>query len=69
MIVQALCIHETTVTRHHNDYLNNGKLASENGGSEGYLSVEQTKELVEYLTVHTFHHIQTRWNITFTIPK
>ena len=32
MIAQALRLHETTVQRHINEYLNKGKLMPENGG-------------------------------------
>ena len=39
MISQALRIHETTVARHINDYLQSEKLKPENGGSQSRLSV------------------------------
>ncbi len=32
MIAQALRLHQTTVDRHISDYLNQGKLKSDNGG-------------------------------------
>ncbi len=38
MISQALRIHETSVTRHINDYIIDKKLMPNSGGSEGYLS-------------------------------
>ena len=33
MIAQALRLHETTITRHIDDYISKNKLAPENGGS------------------------------------
>lgn len=50
MIAQALRLHETSVQRHISEYLNNGKLMPENGGSDSHLSKTQTAELTEYLT-------------------
>jgi transposase len=55
-IADALLIHETTVRQHIRDYLLSNKLKPENGGSQGYLSKQQTQELIAYLTAHTFHH-------------
>lgn len=42
MISQALHIHETTVLRHINDYLQSEKLKPENCGSQNRLSATQT---------------------------
>lgn len=50
MIAQALRLHETSVQRHISEYLNNGKLMPENGGSDSHLSEEQASELITYLT-------------------
>jgi transposase len=55
-IAEALLIHETTVTRHINEYLATGKLKPENGGSEGYLSVEQTDALILHLSNNTYRY-------------
>lgn len=44
MIAHSQLIHETTVRRHLNDWLNDEKLAPENGGSDSYLNEEQTAE-------------------------
>lgn len=49
MIAQALRLHETTIVRHINDYVEKDKLKPENGGSQGYLSVTQSQVLCEYL--------------------
>lgn len=50
MIAQSQRIHETTVHRHLNDWLNDEKLKPENGGSDNHLSETQTAELITYLT-------------------
>ncbi|ENE8569106.1 IS630 family transposase [Salmonella enterica] len=49
MIAQSQRIHETTVRRHLNDWLNDEKLKPENGGSDSHLSEAQTAELIAYL--------------------
>lgn len=56
MISQALRIHETTVIRHINDYLQSEKLKPENGGSQSRLSAAQTMKLIEHLAEHTYFH-------------
>ncbi|MCE1781812.1 winged helix-turn-helix domain-containing protein, partial [Enterobacter hormaechei] len=75
MIAQALRLHEMTVNRHISDYLNQGKLKSDNGGSDSLLSQEQTDFLINHLSQHLFHHtheivayVAQLWNITFSIP-
>jgi hypothetical protein len=37
MIAQALRLHETSVSRHLDQYLDSQKLLPGNGGSQGYL--------------------------------
>ncbi|WP_410737951.1 hypothetical protein [Citrobacter portucalensis] len=44
MIVQSQLIHETTVLRHLSDYLSDGKLTSDNGGSQEHLSSGESTE-------------------------
>ena len=56
MISQALRIHETTVARHINDYLQSEKLKPENGGSQSRLSAAQTMQLIEHLSENTYFH-------------
>jgi len=58
MIAQALRLHETSVNRHLNDYLGKRKLAPENGGSQSYLSPEQTIEVIQHLeeTPYRYSH-------------
>lgn len=75
MIAQALRLHQTTVDRHINDYVNDRKLKPENGGSEGMLNAEQTELLINHLSCHLFHHtheivayVAQCWEITFSIP-
>ncbi|MCP4989479.1 MAG: hypothetical protein GY928_26515 [Colwellia sp.] len=49
MIAQALSIHETSVVRYIDGYLIDKKLTINSGGSDGYLTDEQTKELIVHL--------------------
>lgn len=56
MIAQALRLHETTIIRHINDYLEKEKLKPENGGSNSYLSTSQTDEVVQHLMVNTYQY-------------
>lgn len=56
MISQALRIHETTVVRHINDYLQSEKLKPENGGSQSRMSATQTMQLIEHLAENTYFH-------------
>jgi transposase len=53
-IADALLLHETTVTRHINDFNTLGKLTSASGGSSGYLDTEQTKCLITHLCEVTY---------------
>ena len=53
-IAQALRIHETTVTSHLKDYLDNNKLRNKSGGSISKLTVEQSKELINHLEKNTY---------------
>ena len=41
-IALELRLHETRIKRDIDDYLNKAKLATQNGGSQSYLSAEQT---------------------------
>lgn len=74
MIAQALRLHETSVQRHISEYLNNGKLMPENGGSDSHLSEAQTSELTEYLAnnlLSTTHAIialvDECWGVRYTV--
>jgi transposase len=55
-IADALLLHETTVTRHINDFNTLGKHTSTSGGSSGYLDTEQTKCLITHLCEVTYLH-------------
>lgn len=74
-IAQALRVHESTITRHIKDYLQEAKLSSERGGSSGFLSEKQTEELVAHLTENLYQHtyqiadyIENCWGIRYSIP-
>jgi transposase len=55
-IADALLLHETSVTRHINDFNPLGELTSTSGGSSGYLDTEQTKCLITHLCEVTYLH-------------
>ena len=74
MIAKALRLHETSVSRHLDQFLNSQKLTPENGGSESYLNDEQTQQLIEHLTEITYFHnhqicsyIDIKWGIQYTV--
>ena len=56
VIAQALRLHETTIIRHINDFLTKNKLKPVNGGSQSYLSPEQSEEVTTHLTEHTYQY-------------
>lgn len=69
-------LHETTIVRHINDYVEKNKLKSENGGSQGYLSLAQSQALCEHLHEHTYryayqiaNYIEEAFNVFFSIPS
>lgn len=73
MISQALRIHETTVVRHINDYLQSEKLKPENGGSQSRMSTAQTMQIIEHLAANTdFHthqivaHVEAEFGIHYS---
>jgi len=49
-------IHETTVLRHINGYLQSEKLKPENGGSQSKIFVIQTTQFVAHLAENTYFH-------------
>lgn len=74
MIAQALRIHESTVTRHINDYID-GKLNIASGGSTSMLSEAQTIELISHLTHTTYRttqeiigYIEDTYAISYSVP-
>lgn len=73
MIVQALRLHESTVSQHLEDYLN-GKLKNESGGSDSLLNEQQTMELISHLENNTYQstneiiqHIHKKYGVTYSI--
>ncbi|AMO56526.1 IS630 family transposase [Endozoicomonas montiporae CL-33] len=73
-IAQALRKSEFTICRHLDDYLKKEKLKPDNGGSESYLNDEQTRQLIEHISEHTYAHthqivayISDRWDIKYTV--
>ena len=73
-IAQALRKNEYTISRHLNDYLKKEKLKPENGGSQSFLSGEQSQQLIEHISEHTYAHVLQivayvldRWNIKYTV--
>jgi transposase len=74
MIAQALRIHESTVARHINDYLD-GKLNIASGGSNSMLNEVQTNALLQHLTQKTYGttqeiiaYIEYTYGVTYSIP-
>jgi len=75
MIATSQLIDETTVRRHLNEWINEGKLKPENGGSDCHLNEAQSAELIEYLTNNLLPTTQAIielvdewWGIRYTIP-
>ena len=73
-IADALLIHETTVRKHLKDYQTSKKLKPENGGSQPYLTGEQTSELIAHLSEYTYHyshqiveHIKQSYDVQFAV--
>lgn len=73
-IAQALRLHEHTISRHLDDYAAKLKLKPENGGSQSHLSQEQSDQLIEHISEHTYAHthqivayIFERWALQYTV--
>jgi len=54
MIAQVLRLHETTIVRHIDDYVHKEKLQPANGGSQSYLTGEQTNKVIAHLMHQTY---------------
>lgn len=74
MISQALRIHECTVSRHLDDYLD-GKLKITSGGSTSILDDKQTTELLEHLSDNTYRttqeiiaYIEETYSVSYSVP-
>ena len=69
-IAQVLRVHETSVVRFIDNYLDSEKLTIESGGSQSRLTDEQTKQLIEHLCDVTYlhaHQIQTHIKETYGV--
>ena len=69
-ISQALRIHETSIVRHLEDFTRAEKLSCVSGGSEGYLTPEQTEQLIAHLSDMTYlhqHQITAYVKLTFDV--
>jgi transposase len=55
-IAQALRMHESSVSRHLNDYKQHEKLKNNSGGSQSRLNAEETQQLIAHLIEQTYHH-------------
>lgn len=74
MIAQALRIHETTVTRHINDYFV-GKLTISSGGSSSMLNKAHTTDLLSHLEANTYRttqeiiaYVDDMYGVLYSIP-
>ena len=74
-IADALLIYENAVRQHLKEYSEEKKLKPRNGGSESFLTEEQTREVVEHLTQNTYAHthqigihIRQTYGITYSVP-
>jgi len=74
MIAQALLVHESTISRHIKDFIDEQKLIPENGGSFSHLNNEQTKQLIEHLSDITYFHthqicsyIKTTFDVKYSV--
>lgn len=74
-IAQALRIHESSIKRHIEQFLDKNKFTLEIGGSESKLNDEQTQELIAHITEYTYTkqidiiaYIDKTYQVTFTVP-
>jgi len=72
-IGEALLIHETTVWGYLNDYLREGKLKPNSGGSRSKLDEHQTEELIAHLEQNTYpstkeiiDHVKLTYEVSYT---
>jgi len=74
-IAEALLIHEKSIKRYIDDYLDDDKLKLQSRGSDSYLSDEQTASLIQHLCDVTYLHqhqiiayIKKEFDIQYSIP-
>ena len=75
MIAKALLLDDQTVGNYIKDYRESGKLKHENGGSQGKLTVHETKDLISHLEATLYLHIheictyvEETYGKSYTIP-
>lgn len=73
-ISQALRLHQSTITKHIEEYKDQGKLSNQSGGSESHLTDNQTQELIAHLEENTYAHnhqivlyIKENFGVTYTV--
>ena len=57
-IARILLLDDETIRRHINDYQQDNKLTTNNGGSDGKLSDYETRELIEHLAEVTYLYVK-----------
>lgn len=74
MISQALRLDRTTIHRHVNDFVN-GKYSISSGGSNSFLSDEQSELLIAHLEDNTYHYVheiieyvENTFSVRYSIP-
>ena len=72
---EALLIHEKSIKRYLDDYLDKNKLKLQSGGSDSYLNDEQTQRLNQHLCEITYSHqhqiiayIKKTFDIEYSVP-
>ncbi len=75
MIARSQLIHETTVLRHIADYIDEGKLTSDNGGSQEHLCSAHSAELICLLTADVYVTttsvvalVRERFGVSYSVP-
>jgi transposase len=74
MIAQTLLLHETSILRHVDDYIDKNKLSPKSGGSECHLNQEKIELLIAHLSemtyVHTYQiccYIKEQWSVCYSV--
>jgi transposase len=57
-IARILLLDDETIRRHIQDYQEEKKLNPDNGGSQSFLSLEETAALIYHLENHTYFHVK-----------
>lgn len=73
-IARLLLLDDETIRRHINDYQQENKLTTNNGGSDGKLNERETQELIEHLVEITYlrvkdicHYVKLQYNMEYSI--